>query len=119
LFPTDMIVQAAFATIPAGQLLLRRQSDRHLVIGRLWTRFGWCRAEVGGRLVDEALALAREAACTRFSCRLAREDLEFQAVLQARGFSSREADEGELDLELALEASSRPSPSPGAVTNAP
>jgi hypothetical protein len=103
--PRDIILQAAILTLPVGRLLLRLQGDGSLAIGDLWTRFVWCREGLGGRLVDEALLLAREAACTRFSCRLALGDMGFQAALYARGFAGREADGGGLILELAVEPS--------------
>jgi hypothetical protein len=99
--PDELILRAAFVGIPAGQLLVHRQPDGGLAFVALWTRFGWCREAVGGRLVDEALMLAREVACTRLSSRVPRVDVGFQAALRARSFSEREGDEGELIFELA------------------
>ena len=109
--PPEMVLQAALLTLPAGQLLLRRDEEGCVMLEELWTRREVCRAGVGGRLVDEALLLARETPCKRLSCRPARGDLAFQAALRARHFNRRECDEvGQIfELDLARPETARPS----------
>lgn len=99
--PPELVLQAALVSLPAGQLLLRSGEDGAVVFEELWTRRGASRTLVAARLVDEALALAREAPCTRFSSRAAREDTSLHAVLETRAFRARAAEDGSLLFERA------------------
>jgi hypothetical protein len=106
-----MVLQAALLSLPAGQLLLRRHEDGSVMIEELWTRREACRAIVGGRLVDEALLLARETPCAWLRSRPARADQAFQAALRVRGFDSRESEDGGVLFEVAVARPERAAPS--------
>lgn len=102
--PHEIVLQATLLALAAGHVVLLKRADGSLALEELWTRSGRCREQVVGRLLDEALLLAREAGVARLSIRPAREDREIEAALRSRGFVSRQSDEGELVLEVVAEA---------------
>jgi len=104
--PPEMVLQAAFIILPAGQLLLRSDADGGVVLEELWTRRGAWRPLVAGCLVDAALRLAREAPCTRFTGRASAEDTGLQAALRARSFEGRAEADGSIVFERPLASAS-------------